>query len=239
MALVFLKMTKSWLPLEANPEVLTSYAHRLGLPMDYAFHDVLAVEPWALESIPKPILAILLLFPISDASETERLAAQPQTERGVYFMKQTVGNACGTIAVLHALLNLSRPGSATLPFASESFIQRMIISTWDLSSGQRGHWLENDTEIEKAHIQCESFGQSESPASVDEVDMHFITFVNHEGVIMELDGRREGPIFRGKVANDSEFGQAVLDVVRSVFIANNPDDIRFSILALSPISPTS
>lgn len=232
-------MTKSWLPLEANPEVLTSYAQRLGLPSDYAFHDVLAVEPWALEMIPKPILAILLLYPISDRSEKERSETIPEHSQGVYFMKQTVGNACGTIAVLHALSNLVGQTSTTLPLNEGSYIQRMMLETRDLTPAEKGQWLEKDPEIETAHTRCESLGQSESPTSVGEIDTHFVAFVNRQGTILELDGRRDGPVNRGKIADNSDFGLAVLDVVQSVFVANNPEDIRFSILALCPSNPCS
>jgi ubiquitin carboxyl-terminal hydrolase L3 len=90
-------MPKSWLPLEANPEVLTSYCQRLGLQSTLGFHDVLGVEEWAMDMIPQPVHAILLLFPISSASEAERESTLADGGIRAYFMKQTVGNACGTI----------------------------------------------------------------------------------------------------------------------------------------------
>lgn len=63
---------KHWLPLEANPEVMTDYARSLGivpriclaviryclgLPSFLHFTDVLSVEDWALEMVPQPVLA--------------------------------------------------------------------------------------------------------------------------------------------------------------------------------------
>lgn len=80
-----------------------------------------------------PVLAVILLFPIGDAKGEDTrlgrlrlfnigvvlqvanqiyawvtpLAGTPPTNalEGPYYMKQTIQNACGTIAVLHAVLN--------------------------------------------------------------------------------------------------------------------------------------
>lgn len=35
------------------------------------------------------------------------MLGQEERESGVYFIKQTVGNACGTIGIIHALCNNS------------------------------------------------------------------------------------------------------------------------------------
>ena len=224
-------MAKTWLPLEANPDVLTAYANRLGLSDQFGFHDVLSVEDWALDMIPAPVRVILLLFPISEASEQERREKQTTNDEGVYFMRQTVENACGTIAVLHALVNLASSG--TCVFEPSSFVGRMLSQTSGLSYEGRGAWLEADAEIESAHIDSETLGQSQVHEP-GEVDTHFIAFIHARGRIFELDGRRYGPILRGDCANETEFPQKVLEVIKTEFMDRNPGDIRFSILALAP-----
>ena len=226
-------MSKTWLPLEANPELLTSYSRKLGLPEQFEFHDVLAVEEWALEMIPHPVQTILLLYPLGDESAAmsdpgTALASEP------IFMKQKVENACGTIAVLHAMLNLHAQGR--LPLSETSFVKRMFDATKSLSADDRGDWLESDPEIESAHASFESGGQS--AVTTDDVDTHFIAFVpSADGKrVIELDGRKTGPIDHGEIdyANPTDpFGVAVLNVIKSQFIDKNPEDIRFSILALS------
>ena len=45
----------------------------LGFPAEWRFHDVLTVEPWAFEMVPSPVLAMMLLFPVKEASENHRL----------------------------------------------------------------------------------------------------------------------------------------------------------------------
>ena len=226
-------MTKSWLPLEANPEVLSIYAKSLGLPESLAFHDVLGVESWALEMIPSPIHAFLLLFPISEASELERKSTISSPSGDVYFMKQNIGNACGTIAVLHTLINLHM--NQVIHLVHESYISRRHEQTASMTSTERAIWLENDKEIETAHLSTESLGQSAAPSDTGaEVDTHFIAFIpSKDGTkIFELDGRREGPVVRASLEDPGEFGARVLDIIKTEFMDRNPQDIRFSILAL-------
>ena len=107
-------MGKKWLPLESNPEVMSAFAHTLGLPSDVGFHDIFGFDPDLLAMVPQPVHAVLLLFPITPTSEkakdeeAEALAkpgAVNDVSEGVYYMRQTIGNACGTIGVLHAVGN--------------------------------------------------------------------------------------------------------------------------------------
>lgn len=37
--------------------------------------------------------------------EEEKLKDQPQVSPDIYFIKQTIGNACGTIGLIHAVAN--------------------------------------------------------------------------------------------------------------------------------------
>ena len=42
-----------------------------------------------------------------DRAEAERIAREGRpVDPSLYYMKQTIGNACGTIALLHAVANL-------------------------------------------------------------------------------------------------------------------------------------
>lgn len=227
-------MAKHWLPLEANPDILTEYARNLGLPERYSFHDVLSVEEWSLGMIPENVVSILLLFPISSASEEERrTTACLESANSVYYMKQNIGNACGTIAVLHALLNMYSADPSA--FDSDSYVARMHAASFDLSGASRGEWLEKDDEIEHAHLAIETMGQSAAPTDNDlEVDTHFVCFLteNNGDHVIELDGRREGPVLRGTVTDEISFPKIALQVIRDEFMARNPSDIRFSLLAL-------
>ena len=227
-------MIKSWLPLEANPELLSSYCHRIGLECTAAVCDVLSVEDWALDMLPGPAHAILLLYPLGNV-KVDPPVASISSSAPVIFMKQNIENACGTIAVLHALLNLHAQGS--LEFEEKSYVRRMYEVILDLTPQQRADWLASDEEITRAHASYECEGQS--AAIEGDVDTHFIAFIPSpdKSRVIELDGRKSGPVDHGPITDDPDdshgFGRSVLNVVKEKFIANNPDDIRFSILAMS------
>ncbi len=48
--------------------MFNAYAERLGFPTDqFRFIDVLSTEDWALDMVPSPVIALLMLFPIKPA----------------------------------------------------------------------------------------------------------------------------------------------------------------------------
>ena len=62
--------------------------------------------------VPRPVAAVMLLFPITDKYEEARIAEDKvlegedrHTQDDVFFVKQTIGNACGTMGLIHAICN--------------------------------------------------------------------------------------------------------------------------------------
>tara|TARA_A100001015_G_C14978367_1_gene708328 strand:- start:9 stop:212 length:204 start_codon:yes stop_codon:yes gene_type:complete len=52
---------------------MNKYASNLGLDTSiYSFQDVLATEDWALEMVPKPVVGVVMLYPISSNQEAHR-----------------------------------------------------------------------------------------------------------------------------------------------------------------------
>jgi len=108
------KNRKRFIPLENNPDVMTSLLHNLGLSQSLQFHDVFSIdEPELLAFVPRPAHALLLIFPVSETYEKFRREEDaPKDEYNgsgegeeVVWYKQTIGNACGLIGVLHAASN--------------------------------------------------------------------------------------------------------------------------------------
>jgi ubiquitin carboxyl-terminal hydrolase L3 len=99
---------------ENNPEVMTSLVHNLGLSNKLAFHDVFSIDdPDLLAFVPRPAYALLLIFPVSETYEDFRVEEDKERqvydghgpEEDVIWYKQTIGNACGLIGLLHGVSN--------------------------------------------------------------------------------------------------------------------------------------
>ncbi len=107
---------KYFIPLESNPELFTELIHTLGMSKRLAFHDLLTLSPSdedLLSFVPRPALALVLVIPAPEGY-TARLREEekdvpPHGKKGdeedVVFYHQTIGNACGLYATLHAVSN--------------------------------------------------------------------------------------------------------------------------------------
>ncbi|KAK9240516.1 hypothetical protein V1525DRAFT_395229 [Lipomyces kononenkoae] len=192
-------MVKAFVPLESNPDVLTRLAVSLGLSDDLSFHDVYSLDdPDLLSFIPRPVFALMLVFPISDAYEQYRReqdddkpASEAAPEDGVIWLKQTIRNACGTYAVLHSTLN----GPAEDYLQSNSILAQFKADLALLTTNERVDYIENSKSLEVAHSAVASEGDTIAPDANEEVNLHFVAFVKTKSnVLYELDGRRTGPI---------------------------------------------
>lgn len=102
---------KHYFPLESNPDVFTDLIHRLGVGRDLEFQDVLSLDDHTL--LPPTTLAVILILPTSNAFELRKAAEDADIEEykgrsgvgQVVWFKQTINNACGLYAILHALCN--------------------------------------------------------------------------------------------------------------------------------------
>jgi ubiquitin carboxyl-terminal hydrolase L3 len=113
---------KHFTPLESSPQIFTSLLHALTGSEALQFVDVFSLEPDLLAFIPRPVMALVLIFPGSDVhdayiknrakwdkapSETTEAAGAKDADdgNGLYWFKQTIHNACGLYAILHAISN--------------------------------------------------------------------------------------------------------------------------------------
>jgi ubiquitin carboxyl-terminal hydrolase L3 len=172
-------MPKNWFPLESNPDVMNDYMGRLGLNVaKYSYEDVVSLEDWGLEMVPQPVYALLLLFPITEPEEEFRrvqhdaiLANGQELSPRVYYMKQTIGNACGTIGLLHSVGN-GRLAARDL-IVEDSHLERLVNATMTLGPDQIAEYLEGDDTLEEVHEAAAEQGQS---AVANDVNTHFICF---------------------------------------------------------------
>jgi len=135
-----------------------------------------------------------------------------------------IGNACGTVAILHSLAN-----NAKLLNLKEGFLFDFLKESEGKSSEQIAKALENDSRIEEAHTSTATSEQNSS-AVVEDTNLHFVCFVEKDGHIYELDGRRKHPANRGKASGDLLKDAA--NVVRH-YMSLNPDQYLFNVVALA------
>lgn len=80
-------------------------------------------------------------------------------------------------------------------------------------------------------------GQTAAPDANEKVDLHFICFVEKDGVLYELDGRKDAPVAHGASSADRVL-QDACRVVQERFIALDPAEVRFTMIALTGAAPS-
>lgn len=192
------------------------------------------LEEAVLSFVLRPVLAVVMLFPISEAYETHRKAedakimeAGAPVDPSIVFFRQTVGNACGTIGLLHALAN----NVTDLGIESGSVVARILEEGKGKTPMERGKLLEKSNALADIHADMGTTGQTEAPAADSDVNLHFVCFVRGaEGHCWELDGRRPAAIDRG-ACDDLLTGAAT---VIQEYIDREEGNLNFVMLALCP-----
>ncbi|XP_036099677.1 ubiquitin carboxyl-terminal hydrolase isozyme L1-like [Molossus molossus] len=214
-------------PMEINPEMLNKVLARRGVAEQWRFVDVLGLEEDALSSGPAPACVLLLLFPLAAQHEDfgekqiEELKGH-EAIPNVYFMKQTIGNSCGTIGLIHAVAN----NQDKLEFEDGSVL-RQFLSETELSPEDRAKCFEKNEAIQAAHDAVAQEGQCRVD---DKVNFHFILFNNVDGHLYELDGRMPLPVNHGSSADDSLL-QGAAEVCRES-TEREQGEVRCSAVAL-------
>ncbi|KAJ1544393.1 Ubiquitin carboxyl-terminal hydrolase isozyme L3, partial [Cladochytrium tenue] len=213
----------------------------------------------ALAFVPQPAAAVLLLFPITPEYEVRRAqeevrirATGQRVSPSLYFIKQTIPNACGTIGLLHSLGN-----NKDLLGLSDGPLKRILDRSAALSPEERAVILESDADLAAIHDETSRTGQSAVPNPEDDVDLHFVAFVAADGELYEMDGRKPFPINHGACSDLLKANCALTEfvcvpvygglvrfgsqdsarVVRDEFVGRSAGLVQFTVIALAPSSP--
>lgn len=220
--------------MESNPEVLEAFASGAGFTAA-AFHDVYGFDDELLAMVPSPCRAVLMLFPIDDASEKAKAeeekavaeSGQPELSPEVWFTRQTVGNACGTVGVLHAVAN------SGLDVALGSPLDAFFGKARELDPEGRARLLEEDDSLEAAHGSAAAEGQTAAPSVEESVNTHFVCFSCVGSGLVELDGRRTTPVYRGPTTPETLLKDAVQVIKQYVERAGEEGANKFSLVAVA------
>ena len=240
-------------PEENNPEVMNALSARLGLTAGkLAFHDVWSLtEPELLSHIPRPCLGLLVIIPLTPTWHASRTAedatlpdpdtsTDPSTQTPVLWFPQTIGHACGSIGLLHLLLNLPPAVAASGPDSTLAVLRRAALALPKASD--RAQLLYDSEGFEEAHASVAGLGDTAALTPDIQNGQHFVAFVKGaDGHLWELEGARRGPLDRGAL----EEGEDVLSpaaVARGIGRVMEMErdggggDLRFSVIALSAVA---
>lgn len=223
------------LPMESNPDTMNRYLQRLGVPSKWRMVDVVGLEEESLNWVPRPVLAVILLFPLSDnyeqyrvQQESELLKKGQEAPKDVFYLKQVLSNVCGTIALVHSVANNTNKIEL-----EDGILKSYINEAKGLDAAGKGALLENSGNILQAYKETvESAVQDAVTDNNEPVNNHFVTFIHKDGNLYELDGRKSSPINHGPTTADRLLEDAA-KICRD-FIAREPDNIGFNVVALVP-----
>ncbi|KAL3426891.1 ubiquitin carboxyl-terminal hydrolase, family 1 [Phlyctema vagabunda] len=237
---------KCWTVLENNPEALNQLSHQLGLPPSLSFHDVYSLtEPDLLSLIPRPVYALCVIIPMTPTWNASRITEDSSVgeyttygeKEPVIWFKQTIGHACGSIAMIHCCLN----GQVREKLLPGSELEKIAKEAEPLKMKQRAEVLFNSKALENAHQAAAKLGDTIAPdnQSADRLGQHFVAFVKgKDGHLYELEGSRTGPLERGLLAEDEDLlspKALELGLGRLIDMEKSAGgDLRFSCTALAP-----
>jgi ubiquitin carboxyl-terminal hydrolase L3 len=231
--------------LENNPQVMNHLARTLGLKPNLAFYDVYSLtDPDLLAFIPRPVYALLVIIPLTPTWHEARQAEDKDKgeyqgkgeEEPVIWFTQTIGDACGSIGLIHCLLN----GEAEKHITPGSTLDQIRKEALPKTMWERAKVLEDSEAYEKAHQEAAKLGDSPMPQKEqhEHTGQHFVAFVKaKDGHLWELEGSRKGPLDRGLLKEDEDLlSPAALEkgIGRLMRVESEKGgDLRFSAIALA------
>ena len=225
---------------------MSTLASSLGVSPTLGFHDVYSLsDPDLLSFIPRPVYALIFLCPASiyhRARDAEHDAMPTYTACGpsepVIWFKQTIGHACGLIALLHGLAN----GGAKAYITPDSTLDRLLKKAVGLKPTARAQLLYDSAELEAAHMAAAVRGDTVAPDAREENYQHFICFVKAEDEhLWELNGGMKGPVDRGVLGEGEDaLSERALALGVKSFLdllgksGEGEREVNFSLVAMAP-----
>lgn len=212
---------------------------KLGV-QDIQLDELYSIDSASLRQL-APVHAVIFLFKYGNIDREYAARNEPidgvydenYLDHGIFFAKQTIQNACATQAVLNSLLNKTD----VVDIGEELGNLKLFIAGFDPE--MCGDTLSNSEVIRRIH---NSFS---APKFIDTSDLpqpdvsdkndglfHFITYLNLNNTIYELDGLKKYPI-RHENLDSTERFYDILPTVLERRIAKYTGEIRFSLLAIT------
>jgi ubiquitin carboxyl-terminal hydrolase L3 len=193
---------------ENNPEILKLLCENIQASPDLNFHDIISTSPEFLQEYhfgSCRALIVLAHHPIYQAARSHVELTIPEYKGSgpnepVIWMRQTIGHACGLMALLHALFNLDG-GRYVSPGTTLASLRQQAIS---LGPTERAQLLYDSSFLEEAHMNAAARGSSRAPSPRDDNHHHFLAFVQKDREVWELNGGMNGPLLRGVLSQGED-----------------------------------
>ncbi|KAI2495116.1 thiol-dependent ubiquitin-specific protease [Fragilaria crotonensis] len=192
-----------WPPLESDPSIFTQYLHNIGLSDEWEIGECYGLDEDCLGFIPSSCVAMIVNAERLNKTLERAKGDEAMGLRADFYMKQsnTLDNACGIIACLHAIFNNLQTVSVIEP-------NSVLANFWNQVKNQtpqeRCQTLESSNEFKRVHKSYAMQGQSHLASSQEDVNHHYTAFVvlttpgydnnNSTRRLVEFDGTKRGPL---------------------------------------------
>lgn len=162
-------------------------------------------EVWR-EFIPKPVIAVILLYQVNKdhdmlyPNNVYYVGEKDKIEQP-FFLRQTIGNACGTVALLHALCNNveTKPDGVGNDFKEGSFLDTYYSKFRNATPDEKAAYLYDDVVVEQNHKEIAESSEARAsgknpqgsaaeklnppPVDPNSLYCHFVTYVSKNGCL--------------------------------------------------------
>ena len=131
------------------------------------------------------------------------------------------------------------PTAFNIDSEPNSDLAKLVQDAIPLSPQARADLLYESEALESAHQSAAGGGDTSAPDAEDNIDLHYVCFVkSQDNNLWELDGRRKGPLNRGKLSADEDvLSDKALDLGVRSFLKRESEagggDLRFSLITLA------
>ncbi|GAA5889218.1 hypothetical protein JCM6882_000678 [Rhodosporidiobolus microsporus] len=220
-----------WSLTESDPGVFTGLLHELGV-RGLEVDELWGLDQALLQEL-GPIHAFVFLFKWIGHGEAEKMDGKLEEPEGPhYFAHQVINNACASIALLNAVLNIHDPN---VQLGQE--LSNLQAFSDGLDAETRGWTISNSEKIREVH---NSFARSDPfhleehrPQDESEDAYHFIAYLPIGGKLFELDGLKQRPVNHGPVPEGKDWTEMAREVLESRIAKHPPGEVMFNLMCLT------
>eukprot|EP00127_Corallochytrium_limacisporum_P005805 Clim_evm23s211 gene=Clim_evmTU23s211 len=217
----------NWCLIESDPGLFTKLVQDVGVK-GVQVEELHSLDAITLQQL-SPIYGLIFLF-----KWREEDAAGPLVEasdKGIFFARQIITNACATQAILSVLMN--QEDTVELGDTLKEF--KLFTSEFDPE--MKGLAISNSDVIRSVH---NSFSRTDmyllehkDHGPKDDDVFHFVAYIpGKDGNVYELDGLRSSPIDHGSASGRAWYEHAA-EVIQQRITRYAASEIRFNLLAIT------